>query len=141
MTRYKRHIALNEIGAKGQSKINNTSVLVVGVGGLGSPVIEYLSRAGVGVIGIIDFDNVELSNLQRQIIFSEDDLNKNKAICAQEYIKKINLSIKTKAYSEALTIRNGSEINNFNKTILQPNQYLSFNGFLSDSKYYSKCFN
>ena len=110
MTRYKRHIALNEIGAKGQSKINNTSVLVVGVGGLGSPVIEYLSRAGVGVIGIIDFDNVELSNLQRQIIFSEDDLNKNKAICAQEYIKKINLSIKTKAYSEALTIRNGSEI-------------------------------
>ena len=110
MTRYKRHIALNEIGAKGQSKINNTSVLVVGVGGLGSPVIEYLSRAGVGVIGIIDFDNVELSNLQRQIIFSEDDLNKNKAICAQEYIKRINSSIKTKAYSEALTIQNGSKI-------------------------------
>ncbi|MEO2084566.1 MAG: HesA/MoeB/ThiF family protein, partial [Marinoscillum sp.] len=110
MTRYKRHIALNEIGAKGQSKINNTSVLVVGVGGLGSPVIEYLSRAGVGVIGIIDFDNVELSNLQRQIIFSEDDLNKNKAMCAQEYIKRINSSIKTIAYSEALTIQNGSKI-------------------------------
>ena len=110
MERYKRHIALNEIGVKGQSKINNTSVLVVGVGGLGSPVIEYLSRAGVGVIGVIDFDNVELSNLQRQIIFSEDDLNKNKAICAQEYIKRINSSIKTKAYSEALTIENGSKI-------------------------------
>ena len=110
MTRYKRHIALNEIGAKGQSKINNTSVLAVGIGGLGSPVIEYLSRAGVGVIGIIDFANVKLSNLQRQIIFSEDDLNKNKALCAQEYIKRINSSIKTKAYSEALTIQNGSKI-------------------------------
>ena len=89
MIRYKRHIALNEVGVKGQSKINNSSVLVVGAGGLGSPVIEYLARAGVGVIGIIDFDNVELSNLHRQILFSEDDLNKNKAICAQEYIKRI----------------------------------------------------
>ena len=110
MIRYKRHIALNEVGVKGQSKINNSSVLVVGSGGLGSPVIEYLSRAGVGVIGIIDFDNVELSNLHRQILFSEDDLNKNKAICAQEYIKRINSSIKINTYSEALTIKNGSRL-------------------------------
>ena len=92
--RYKRQIQLNEVGEPGQKKIKNASVLVVGSGGLGCPILMYLTGAGIGKIGIMDPDIVTLSNLQRQILFTEKDIGKNKAICAQKHLQKMNSKIK-----------------------------------------------
>ena len=76
--RYSHQIILNEIGIRGQEKLLNTKVLIVGAGGLGSPAAIYLAAAGIGTLGIIDFDKIELSNLQRQILFDQDNINKSK---------------------------------------------------------------
>ena len=73
--RYSRHIMLDEVGAEGQEKLKNAKILVVGAGGLGSPVLLYLAAAGVGHIGIVDADNVDLSNLQRQVIHFTKDMS------------------------------------------------------------------
>ena len=93
MSRYNRHIILSDVGAKGQQLISKTKVLVVGAGGLGCPVLQYLTAAGVGQIGIIDFDIVETSNLQRQILFGTASLGKNKALAAKERLKDLNPTI------------------------------------------------
>ncbi|KFC72919.1 Pantetheine-phosphate adenylyltransferase [Bosea sp. LC85] len=88
--RYARHLVLPEIGGPGQAKLKSTSVLVIGAGGLGAPLIQYLAAAGVGMIGIVDADHVSLSNLQRQTIFSSADLGANKAVAAAGFIKRLN---------------------------------------------------
>ena len=111
--RYNRHIILSEIGQAGQDKISNTKVLVIGAGGLGCPVLQYLTAAGVGTIGIIDFDVVELSNLQRQVLFGTSTLGKNKAIAAKERLEDLNSAISIIAYAEKLTHQNA--INLFNQ--------------------------
>lgn len=111
-SRYNRHIILSEIGPEGQDKISNAKVLVIGAGGLGCPVLQYLTAAGVGHIGIIDFDVVELSNLQRQVLFGTTSLGKNKAIAAKERLQDLNDAISITAYPEALTYKNA--INLFN---------------------------
>ena len=77
-TRYQRHFQLKEVGEKGQQKLKKAKVLVVGAGGLGCPALQYLTAAGIGTIGIMDPDVVTLSNLQRQILYKEEDLGKNK---------------------------------------------------------------
>ena len=82
--RYSRHIILKEVGAKGQKKLLNASVLIIGAGGLGAPAAMYLAAAGVGKIGIVDADEVDLSNLQRQIIHSTADIGKPKVKSAKE---------------------------------------------------------
>ena len=82
--RYARHISLPDVGIDGQKKINDAKVLVIGAGGLGSPVLLYLAAAGIGKIGIIDDDVVDLTNLQRQIIHSQASIGKNKALSATE---------------------------------------------------------
>ncbi|MCF7569094.1 HesA/MoeB/ThiF family protein [Sabulilitoribacter arenilitoris] len=106
MNRYNRHIILSEIGQEGQDKISNAKVLVIGAGGLGCPVLQYLTAAGVGTIGIIDFDVVELSNLQRQVLFGTSSLGKNKAIAAKERLQDLNNDISIIAYPEPLTYQN-----------------------------------
>lgn len=103
MNRYSRHIILSEIGQTGQDKLANAKVLVVGAGGLGCPVLQYLTAAGIGTIGIIDFDVVEESNLQRQVLYGTSSLGKNKAIAAKERLADLNDTIKIHAYSEKLT--------------------------------------
>ena len=92
--RYRRHILLDEIGIEGQERIAASNVLIVGAGGLGSPVITYLAAAGVGHIGVVDGDIVELSNLQRQVVFSTFDLGRKKAVAAGERIKEINPDVR-----------------------------------------------
>lgn len=87
---YSRQIKLAEIGLEGQQKIKEAKVLVVGAGGLGCPVLQYLTASGVGNIGIIDFDKVELHNLHRQILFSMEDIGKQKAIAAGEKLKHLH---------------------------------------------------
>ena len=88
--RYARHIVLPEIGGPGQQRLKNARVLVVGAGGLGAPLIQYLAAAGVGKIGIVDDDIVSLSNLQRQTIFSTADLGKHKAVAAAGFARRLN---------------------------------------------------
>ena len=88
--RYSRHIILPEVGVEGQEKLLSSRVLIAGMGGLGSPVALYLAAAGIGTFGLVDFDVVELSNLQRQVIHTTEDLGKPKVKSAEETIKAIN---------------------------------------------------
>ena len=108
--RYSRHFVLPEVGEAGQQKISDASVLVVGAGGLGSPALYYLAAAGVGNLGIVDFDAVEANNLQRQIIHSTASIGTNKAESAAATIKELNPDVRTDVYSERLTPENVTEI-------------------------------
>lgn len=104
--RYNRHIILSEIGQIGQDKISNAKVLVIGAGGLGCPISQYLAAAGVGTLGIIDFDIVDISNLQRQVLFGSSTLGKNKAEAAKARLEDLNSDISIIAYAEKLTHQN-----------------------------------
>jgi len=106
LNRYNRHIILSEIGQKGQDKLSKAKVLVVGAGGLGCPVLQYLAAAGIGTLGIIDFDIVEESNLQRQILFGSSSIGKNKAILAKQRLTDLNNTITINAYPKKLTHKN-----------------------------------
>ncbi len=106
VVRYSRHIILPEVGPKGQKKINNGRVLIIGGGGLGSPVAYYLTAAGVGTIGIIDDDVVDLSNLQRQILYLTNDVGKPKAVSAREKLTALNPGCQVVAYQERLKASN-----------------------------------
>ena len=108
--RYSRQIILKKIGTIGQKKLLKSSVLVVGAGGLGSPIAIYLTALGIGKIGIVDKDNVEISNLSRQIIFSTNDLKKKKSSTSVNKLKKINPDIKFLSFNEKLTIKNINRI-------------------------------
>ena len=101
--RYSRHLALKEFGVDTQLKLKDSKVLVVGAGGLGCPALLYLTAAGVGKIGVMDFDVVALHNLQRQILFIEDDIGKSKAITAADHLRKRNSSIVIVSINEKLT--------------------------------------
>ena len=101
--RYSRQIILKKIGIVGQKKLLKSNVLIVGAGGLGSPIAIYLAALGVGNIGIIDKDIVETSNLSRQIIFSNNDVKKNKSSIAINKLKKINPDIQLKSFQKKLT--------------------------------------
>lgn len=103
LDRYSRHILLREIGGQGQSKLRKAKVLVVGAGGLGSPILSYLAAAGVGTIGVIDDDLVSLSNLQRQVLFDEDHLDYPKVFAAKDKIKKLNPFIEILPFNRRLT--------------------------------------
>ena len=108
--RYSRQIILKKIGVIGQKKLLKSSVLIVGVGGLGSPIAIYLAASGIGKIGIIDRDKVEISNLSRQIIFSLNDLKKNKSSTAINKLNKINPDIRFESFNKKLTKNNISKI-------------------------------
>lgn len=107
-SRYCRQIPI--IGKAGQKSLETSSILVIGSGGVGSPLLLYLAGAGVGKLGIIDFDSVDLSNLQRQILFVENDIGQNKAIQASKHLKDFNSDINIHTYSEKLTILNAKDI-------------------------------
>jgi len=108
--RYSRQIILKKIGIIGQKKLLKSSVLIVGAGGLGSPIAIYLTALGIGKIGIIDKDIVEISNLTRQIIFSTKDLKKNKSSAAIDKLKKINPDIKLHSFNKKLTKKNINQL-------------------------------
>ncbi len=106
LERYSRHMILKEIGAKGQKKLLNAKVLIIGAGGLGAPAALYLAAAGVGTIGIADADVVDLSNLQRQVIHSTKDIGKAKVQSAKESMEDINPDVKVITYREFVTSEN-----------------------------------
>ena len=111
LERYSRQIILKKVGILGQSKIKNSKVLVVGCGGLGSPVIDLLSRAGIGEIGMMDHDKVSISNIHRQVMFTSDDVGKYKVSILKKKISKINKNVKVKIY------RNKAEDKNLGKIL------------------------
>jgi sulfur-carrier protein adenylyltransferase/sulfurtransferase len=108
--RYSRHLIIPEVGMTGQKRLKNARVLCVGAGGLGSPALLYLAAAGVGTLGVIDFDVVDESNLQRQIIHGQSDVGKLKAESARESIAEINPFVNVQVHTEALSNDNVMEI-------------------------------
>ena len=110
MARYSRHIAIPEFNVEGQKKLKAAKVLVIGSGGLGSPVLLYLAAAGVGNIGIVDFDVVDDTNLQRQVLFTVDDIGASKAETAKERLLKLNPHINITVHNTAFTRDNALEL-------------------------------
>ncbi|MDT8413429.1 MAG: HesA/MoeB/ThiF family protein [Vicingaceae bacterium] len=108
--RYNRHLILDKVGIEGQQRLKDARVLVIGAGGLGCPVLLYLTAAGVGNIGIIDFDVVDESNLQRQVLFTTKDIGKNKALVAKERLLARNNCIEITAFPKKLTTDNALEL-------------------------------
>ena len=108
--RYSRQIILKDIGISGQKKLKKSKVLIVGLGGLGCPAAEYLSRAGVGTIGLIDHDRVSLSNIHRQSIFTVCDIKKHKVDVVKQRIKKVNSHISVKSFKKKVDSFNISKI-------------------------------
>lgn len=104
--RYARHLVMPEVGPEGQGKLAQAKVLVIGAGGLGSPALLYLAAAGVGTIGIVDFDVVELSNLQRQVVHSDDRIGVKKTVSAAQTIRALNPEVKVVQHEEMLTDQN-----------------------------------
>lgn len=110
VARYQRHIVLKGMGAPGQQKLKQASVLIVGGGGLGSPVIAYLAAAGIGAITIVDDDHVDLSNLQRQIVHGEADIGRAKALSGAAFAQEQNSQISINSIETRLTQENGAKI-------------------------------
>jgi sulfur-carrier protein adenylyltransferase/sulfurtransferase len=108
--RYARHIILPNIGGNGQRKLMEAKVLLIGAGGLGSPAAMYLAAAGVGTLGLVDFDRVDLSNLQRQLLHDTDDVGRPKVESARERLRSLNPNVEVVAHDVMLTSENAFEV-------------------------------
>ena len=108
--RYNRQMMLPEIGDSGQEKLKKAKILVIGAGGLGCPILQYIATAGIGTIGIVDFDTIELHNLHRQILYTEEHVGQSKAITAKSVLETLNPLIDIIAFEEKLTIENAAQI-------------------------------
>ena len=110
LLRYSRHLILPDVGVSGQEKLKAARVLLIGAGGLGSPAALYLAAAGVGTIGLVDFDNVDVTNLQRQILHGTKDVGRPKLVSARERIADVNPHVRLETYETALTSKNALDI-------------------------------
>jgi len=110
LERYSRHLSLPEVGLEGQEKLRNARVLVIGAGGLGSPVALYLAAAGVGHLGLVDFDRVDITNLQRQIIHGTKDVGRSKLLSARERIADVNPFVAVETYETRLSSANAMDL-------------------------------
>ena len=108
--RYNRQTILPEIGEEGQDKLKKSKVLVIGAGGLGCPILQYMTTAGVGTIGIVDFDTIEIHNLHRQILYTENEIGKSKAITAKSVLERLNPLINVEVFEEKLTSENATKL-------------------------------
>ncbi len=108
--RYDRQLILPEIGSEGQCKLTEARVLIVGVGGLGSPLAAYLTAAGVGTVGLVDDDVVSVSNLQRQVLYDESQQGKAKVLCAKQRLEALNSEVNVVAHHTRLTAGNAREL-------------------------------
>lgn len=110
MNRYDRQISLPEIGIAGQEKLRQAKVLIVGVGGLGSPIALYLAGAGVGTLGLVDDDNVSISNLQRQVLYTEAEVGQSKPLCAARRLQSLNSEVNVETYPFRLDPQHAGEL-------------------------------
>ncbi len=108
--RFEKQIILKKIGVAGQKKIFSSSVLIIGMGGLGCPLLSYLAASGIGKIGIVDFDKVEISNLNRQTLFNLNDIGKFKVTQAKKVVEKINSKLKIEIFKKKLISKNINKI-------------------------------
>jgi molybdopterin-synthase adenylyltransferase len=108
--RYARHLVLRDVGGPGQQKLKAARALVIGAGGLGAPLIQYLAAAGVGALGIVDDDDVSLSNLQRQVLFTTQDVGRPKVECAAEAVRRLNPHVEVSAYRLRLDAENAQSL-------------------------------
>jgi molybdopterin/thiamine biosynthesis adenylyltransferase len=130
--RFSRQIILRDIGILGQKKILSSKVLIIGAGGLGSPVVEFLARAGIGSLGIVDDDKVSLSNLHRQSLYNTSDIGKFKVKIAKDKIKKINPNTKVTIYKIRLNNKNFNKIINDYEYIVDGSDNFSTKFLLND---------
>ena len=110
LVRYSRHLILPDVGVPGQEKLKAARVLLIGAGGLGSPAALYLAAAGVGTLGLVDFDNVDVTNLQRQILHGTKDVGRPKLVSARERLADVNPHVRLETYETALTSKNALDI-------------------------------
>ncbi|WP_418285126.1 SAMP-activating enzyme E1 [Halorubrum sp. DTA46] len=110
LDRYSRHIIMDDVGPDGQQALLDAEVLVLGAGGLGSPIIQYLAAAGVGTLGVADDDEVELSNLQRQVIHGDDDVGRKKVDSAAEFVEQLNPDVDVRKHELRVTPDNIEEL-------------------------------
>ena len=136
--RYSRHIILSEVGGKGQMKLLDSRVLIVGAGGLGSPVALYLAAAGVGTIGIIDADMVDLTNLQRQILHSTKDIGIPKVASAKESLNALNPDVNVITYQKRLNAANAVDIIKEYQFIIDGTDNFASKFLVADACYFAK---
>ena len=138
LVRYSRHIILEEVGGKGQKKIAQAKVLIVGAGGLGSPLALYLAAAGVGTIGLIDADTVDLSNLQRQIIHHTSDIGRPKVQSAREKITALNPDVQVISHQENLDAENALKIFGAFDYVIDGTDNFPAKFLINDAAFFSK---
>lgn len=136
--RYSRQLILDEIGREGQDKLLKGKVLVVGAGGLGSPVLKYLVASGVGTIGIVDFDTVGISNLNRQILYNKNNIGEKKVHVAKKVLSELNEDVIIYTYPERLDINNVEELIEDYDIIVDALDNFSSRYLLSDACYFHK---
>ncbi|HET6388925.1 HesA/MoeB/ThiF family protein [Hyphomicrobium sp.] len=136
--RYKRHLVLREVGAPGQQKLKAARVLVIGAGGLGSPVVTYLAAAGVGTIGIIDDDHVSIDNLQRQIAHRTEDAGRLKVESARDTILRINPLINVEIYPQRIDAANAIDIISRYDIVADGSDNFATRYLVSDACYFAK---
>ena len=136
--RYARHIILQEVGGQGQSKLLDSKVLVVGAGGLGSPLLLYLAAAGVGTLGIVDDDRVSLSNLQRQVIHTNDGLGDLKVESAARAIHAINPDVTVVTHNERLTAENAMDLISAYDLVADGSDNFETRFLINDASYLAK---
>ena len=136
--RYARHILLRDVGGQGQAKLLNAKVLVVGAGGLGSPCLMYLAAAGIGTLGVIDDDHVALSNLQRQIIHTTQDIDRLKVESAQDTLSAINPDVDVQSHPERLTAQNAVDIISGYDVIADGSDTYETRALVNDACYFTK---
>ncbi|MBS0269951.1 MAG: HesA/MoeB/ThiF family protein [Proteobacteria bacterium] len=136
--RYKRHLVLRDVGAPGQQKLKAARVLVIGAGGLGSPVVTYLAAAGVGTIGIIDDDHVAIDNLQRQIAHRTEDAGRLKVESARDAILRINPHINVETYAERINAANALDIISRYDVVADGSDNFATRYLVSDACYFAK---
>jgi len=138
LERYARHIVMREIGGAGQQKLKNTRVLVIGAGGLGAPVLQYLAAAGVGTLGIVDDDAVSLSNLQRQVIHDTDQLGEPKVASAAEAIARLNPNVKVEPHPTRLAGHNAMALVSGYDLVVDGSDNFDTRYLVSDACFFAK---
>ncbi|NVK35393.1 MAG: molybdopterin-synthase adenylyltransferase MoeB [Rhodobacteraceae bacterium] len=138
LERYARHIVLKDIGGPGQQKLKKARVLVIGAGGLGAPVLQYLAAAGVGTLGIVDDDTVSLSNLQRQVIHTTDQLSEPKVASAAEAIAALNPNVEIEPHLTRLTAQNVMQLVSSYDVVVDGSDNFDTRYLVSDACFFAK---